>query len=145
MGFDVLCGVESCAAIISVSGSRLLLLLCPLGLSDPPFTNDKDDDNDNLIIFGFWFLFKLCRIDFKLLRVSHFLTNVILLTSKRLFFLLLGFYSIFSRGFYEIQKLWNIKFRGNTYSVKIASIMMTMMMKMLTLKLCVQRGQEDHS
>ena len=57
MGFDVLCGVESCAAIISVSGSRLLLLLCPLGLSDPPFTNDKDDDNDNLIISGFYLNF----------------------------------------------------------------------------------------
>ena len=44
MGFDVLCGVESCG-IISVSGTRLLL--CPLGLSDPPFTNDKDDDDDD--------------------------------------------------------------------------------------------------
>ena len=44
MGFDVLCGVESCG-IISVSGTRLLL--CPLGLSDPPFTNDKDEDDDD--------------------------------------------------------------------------------------------------
>ena len=39
-------GVESCA-IISVSGTRLPLLLCPLGLSDPPFTNDHDDDSFN--------------------------------------------------------------------------------------------------
>ena len=44
MGFDVLCGVESCG-IISVSGTSLLL--CPLGLSDPPFTNDKDEDDDD--------------------------------------------------------------------------------------------------
>ena len=53
MGLEfVLFGVESCAAIISVSGTRLLLL-CPLGLSDPPFTNDKDDDNDeNDNVFG---------------------------------------------------------------------------------------------
>ena len=53
-------GVESCA-IISVSGTRLPLLLCPLGLSDPPFTNDKDDDNDD--IFDHFFPGKISSID----------------------------------------------------------------------------------
>ena len=66
-------GEESCA-IISVSGTRLL---CPLGLSDPPFTNDKDDDSFH-----------------------------------------------------------------NFFPGKVSSMMMTMMMKMLTLKLCVSRGDK---
>ena len=40
---NVLFDVEICASIISVSGTSSPLL-CPLGLSDPPFTSDKDED-----------------------------------------------------------------------------------------------------
>ena len=59
---DVLFGVESRAAIISVSGARLLLL-CPLGLSDPPFTSDKDehdDENCKMFWFPLWQRWRRC-------------------------------------------------------------------------------------